>query len=175
MAAAGVCPCSSKCLLSHMENSSRIVSTLVQGIFASKAIDNIGDQPCIICPPWQNKCSSVHSGLENTGSYPSRNLPKPKNKTTSAQILPVNTRVALDVFSNHLVWKGRMWINNQWLHGVLHPPSATRSPLYFPPLLEINMEKLPFQPGDVLKISKQNTSMHRRKTQPDEISTSVQK
>lgn len=84
MAAAGVCPCSSKCLLSHMENSSRIVSTLVQGIFASKAIDNIGDQPCIICPPWQNKFSSVHSGLENTSSYPSRNPVLPSNERRRA-------------------------------------------------------------------------------------------
>lgn len=55
MAAVGVCPCSCKYLfVSGMESSCCNVSALGWGIFANKAIGNIGDQPCIICPLWQN-------------------------------------------------------------------------------------------------------------------------
>jgi len=131
MAAAGVCPCSSKCLLSHMENSSRIVSTLVQGIFASKAIDNIGDQPCIICPPWQNKFSSVHSGLENTSSYPSRNLPKPKTRQHQHRSFQL-TQEWLSMYFQ-IIWceKWECELVIQWATWCIAPTfSYTKSPVF---------------------------------------------
>lgn len=147
MAAAGVCPCSSKCLLSHMENSNCNVSTLVQGIFASKAIGNIGDQPCIICPPWQNnfhRCTADWRTLVVTraGIYQSQ-----KTRQHQQHTLPVNIQVALNALLNNSLPKVKClnWKSNE-LHNVSHPPVATRSSLYFPPLLEVNMENSPFQP-----------------------------
>lgn len=130
MAAAGVCPCSSKCLLSHMENPICTVSTLVQGIFASKAIGNAGDQPCIICPSWHNnfhRCTADWRTLVVTraGIYQSQKTRQHQHR--SFQL----TYTWLSIYLHIICCQKCVNLKSNELHKVLHPPVATRSSLYF--------------------------------------------